>query len=250
MRHVEEFYGNLAPFYHLIYPDWEASIRRQAGHLDQLIRENWSSARLLLDASCGIGTQALGLAALGYQVTASDISSSEVERAREEAGKRDLTVEFQVCDMRGLPGDFGRRFDVVLSCDNSLPHLLSEEEIVQALGEFRRCLRSGGGCLISLRDYAREDLSRMQVKPYGIREVDGARWLLWQVWEPDGSTYRADLYIVEDRGGNQCETHVFRTRYFPITIARVASLMAEAGFRDVKRFDERFFQPVLVGTAP
>jgi hypothetical protein len=28
---VETFYDELAPFYHLIFPDWEASIQRQAG---------------------------------------------------------------------------------------------------------------------------------------------------------------------------------------------------------------------------
>jgi SAM-dependent methyltransferase len=35
----------------------------------------------ILDAACGIGTQSLALAALGYSVEGSDISSAEVARA-------------------------------------------------------------------------------------------------------------------------------------------------------------------------
>ena len=59
---VERFYDELAPFYHLIFPDWEASIRRQAEALDGVIRERWGDGRLsILDVACGIGTQALGL---------------------------------------------------------------------------------------------------------------------------------------------------------------------------------------------
>jgi hypothetical protein len=41
---VERFYDELAPFYHLIFPDWEASIRRQAEALDGVIRERWGIA--------------------------------------------------------------------------------------------------------------------------------------------------------------------------------------------------------------
>lgn len=33
------FYDELTPFYHLVYDDWDASIERQAGNLESLIRE-------------------------------------------------------------------------------------------------------------------------------------------------------------------------------------------------------------------
>jgi hypothetical protein len=37
----DEFYDQLAPFYHLIYPDWETSITQQAAALDSIIQEFW-----------------------------------------------------------------------------------------------------------------------------------------------------------------------------------------------------------------
>jgi hypothetical protein len=36
-----DFYDQLAPFYHLIFPDWEASIRRQAAALENIIQGFW-----------------------------------------------------------------------------------------------------------------------------------------------------------------------------------------------------------------
>src|SRR5262249_30726242 len=104
---VEAFYDGLAPIYHLIYPAWEASIRRQAIALDSLIRQHWGEEKLrILDVACGIGTQALGLAGLGHAVTALDLSPAAVERARAEAARRALSIDFSVADMRALPGRF------------------------------------------------------------------------------------------------------------------------------------------------
>ena len=46
------------------------------------MRETWGSGILsVLDVSRGIGTQALGLAKSGYEVTASDLSPDEVRQS-------------------------------------------------------------------------------------------------------------------------------------------------------------------------
>ena len=92
MTESDTFYDDLAPFYHLIYPDWEKSIAQQGGQLDAMIRELCGDAKIVLDVSCGIGTQVLGLTQAGYKVTGSDLSIREIERARIEASNRDLKI--------------------------------------------------------------------------------------------------------------------------------------------------------------
>ena len=62
-----DFYDRLAPFYHLIYPDWNASTLRQGDQLGALIEAHWPGRRTLLDVSCGTGTQAIALALRGYR---------------------------------------------------------------------------------------------------------------------------------------------------------------------------------------
>ena len=163
---VERFYDDLAPLYHLIFLDWEAAIRRQAEALDRVIRERWGDGRLsILDVACGIGTQALGLAALGHRVTASDISAGAVERASLEAEARGLAVRFSVADMRQAAAHHGKQFDLVIACDNSVVHLLTDEDLLAGFGQLLACTRPGGGCLISVRDYDREERTESRVEP-------------------------------------------------------------------------------------
>ena len=79
MTNTNQFYAGLTPLYHLIYPDWDKSIHIQGRMLETVIREiGDDDASSVLDVSCGIGTQALGLSSRGYHVTASDLSPQEV----------------------------------------------------------------------------------------------------------------------------------------------------------------------------
>ena len=248
MINSNEFYAGLTPLYHLIYPAWDKSIKRQGDMLDSVIREMWGPASEVLDVSCGIGTQALGLSILGYDVTASDLSPEGVDRAKQEAAERELSVAFSVADMRRAFDHHQRQFNVVISCDNSVPHLLSDGDILAAMQQFYSCTRPGGGCIITVRDYEKEDLSRQQIKPYGIREEKGVRWLLWQVWDPHPPMYDVAMYFVEDRGEPTCRTYALRSTYYAIGIPSLMSIMKQAGFENVRRLNERFFQPMIIGT--
>ncbi|HEV3049321.1 MAG TPA: class I SAM-dependent methyltransferase [Longimicrobium sp.] len=245
---TEDFYDALAPFYHLIYPDWEASSARQAAALDAVIRAELGNGagRTVLDVACGIGTQALGMAALGYAVAASDLSAGAVRRLRDTAAARGLSIDAQVADMRAAGDAHGRMFDVVLCADNSLPHLLSDDEILAALRGFLRCTAPGGVCLVSIRDYAAVDWSA-RIHPHGVRQVDGTRWVLFQVWEPRPPLYETTLYVMEDRPGAEIRTQAMRATYYALPVERLVELMREAGFTDVRRMDGAFFQPLVVG---
>jgi SAM-dependent methyltransferase len=246
-----DFYDRLSPFYHLVYADWEASVRRQALELDAVIRELWGPrVATVLDAACGIGTQAIGLAELGYTVTASDLSAGAVARAQEEAARRSLAIEFGTADLRTLSSSQSKRFDVVIACDNSIPHLLSDGEIRLAFVEMHRCTAPGGGALISVRDYDPADSSGTKVVPFGLRTDGDRRHLVFQVWDFHGSIYDLSMYFVEDRGGLECTGRVMRAQYYAIPVARLIELMSEAGFRDVRRIDRRYFQPLIAGSKP
>ena len=248
---LDEFYDQLAPLYHLIYSDWEASMTQQAAALDSILQEFWGAeTTTILDVACGIGTQTLGLLQLGYQVTASDLSRVAVVRARREAAARHLDLHCFVADMRHTAVSSHQHYDVVMACDNAVPHLLTDEDILTAFRAWYTCVRPGGGCLITVRDYDREDRTGIQVKPYGLRIEGNTRYLLFQVWEFCGSLYELALYCIEDQGGRHAVTHVLRTTYYAIGIETLMTLMRQAGFQDVQQLEARFYQPVLIGTKP
>jgi SAM-dependent methyltransferase len=246
---TSDFYDTLAPYYHLIYADWEVSIGRQSRALDAIIRSTGGPRpRSVLDASCGIGTQSIGLAQLGYEVTASDLSPSAVERLQREASQRGLSIPCSVADMRGVHAHHRRLFDVVIACDNSIPHLLSDADILAAFEDFHRCLAPGGLCLISVRDYATMDMSaRVQLHPYGVRQVAGTRYVLLQVWELRGPLYDTTFYVIEHGEGAQPVTHASQATYYAVPIITLMRLMEQAGFSEVRRIDGKLFEPVLVG---
>ena len=245
----DRFYDDIADVFHLVYPDWEGSMGRQAEALDGLLtRALGPGPHRLLDASCGIGTQALGLAARGHAVTGSDLSPGAVVRARRVAAARGLAIDVSVADMRTCDCHHPEPFDAVLSCDNSVPHLLTDDEILAAFQAFRRLTRPGGAALVSVRDYPREDRSTPQLRPYGIRETPEGRWLVFQTWDwdPDGARYDLAMYFVRDPGGPDAEVLVSRARYYAVDPDTLAVLLREAGFAEVERIDGVYFQPVLL----
>jgi SAM-dependent methyltransferase len=243
-----DFYERLAPYYDLLFQDWEASSARQAAQLDAVIQAAWGPPpRRILDAAAGIGTQALGLAALGYQVTASDIAPAALARLAAEAARRGVSLATAVADLRFLDTVHGPH-DVVLACDNALPHLLTDHEIQQALSACYRCLVPGGGLLVSLRDYPSTPRTGQETHPYGDRYRDGKHYQLFQVWEWDGPCYDFALHIRIDAGLPTEYEEVLRSRYYAISPRRVCRLMEACGFEEVGLADVGFYQTLLRAT--
>jgi len=245
---ITSFYDALAPWYHAIYPDWDASMARQGEALNALVAEHWGPGpKIIVDATAGIGTQAIPLARCGHSVVAGDLSAGAITRARTEAVGRKQQLLICRADMQMLPIRTGA-VDVVIACDNSLPHLLGEEAIATALREFLRCVRPEGGCLVSVRDYPEQPPApgTREVRSYGVRQLDGRKHELRQIWQWDGPCYGLTFEIRAQNPERLVLTQ--RTRYFAIPASRVAALMKQVGFTGVQRIDDAFYQPVVVGS--
>lgn len=245
------FYDQLAPFYHLLYKNWESSVVKQGEGLARLLRETGiAPGEQVLDAACGIGTQTLGLLEHGYRLTASDISTGAIERLKGEISRRAYQANVYVDDLRRLDRTLPESMAVVIACDNSIPHLLSDVEILQAFRRCYRCLRAGGVAVFSIRDYAAIERINPDVRPYGLRYEGGNRFLAVQVWEWNKDLYDLRVYLTSESPEGICKTQVLRSRYYAVSIERLLSLLTEAGFVGVERRDDILFQPVLLGRRP
>ena len=71
MADLTQPYDELAAHYDQIFEDWEASIARQATILSGILDRECGDKRpvRVLDCACGIGTQSLGLAMKGFDIT-------------------------------------------------------------------------------------------------------------------------------------------------------------------------------------
>ena len=101
---VERFYDDLAADYHHIYADWNAAIERQSSALDRLIRDQLKTdGRQLLDCSCGIGTQAIGLAQQGYNVAALRYQSCGGVQGKVGSGTQGTRHTIRSCRFKVAP---------------------------------------------------------------------------------------------------------------------------------------------------
>jgi glycine/sarcosine N-methyltransferase len=105
-----------------------------------------AGVRTILDATCGIGTHAIGLALRGYEVTATDLSPASVERAGREAARFGTSITLGVADIRTISGSIAGPFDVAISFDNALPHLVDPADLRVALEQLLGLLRPAGCC--------------------------------------------------------------------------------------------------------
>jgi SAM-dependent methyltransferase len=229
------FYDGLAGDYHLIYADWESAIERQGQALDATLRARHGKRPplRLLDCSCGIGTQSLGLAARGYEVTATDLSPQAVARCAREARIRGLEVVTAVADMRDLGSLPEGAFDIVISCDNAVPHLLGDADLEAAVTGMRARLKAGGLVAIGMRDYDQLRLQRPKATP--VRVLDEGRRLVFQVWdwEADGERYRYQHFLLRQTEAGWT-TDCLHGEYRALAVAELRQALERAGFVDIR----------------
>lgn len=246
---AQRFYDELADDYHLIYPDWSLSVSRQGSALDALVRGHLRHAEPLdvLDCSCGIGTQAIGLAEHGHRVVATDLSPAAAARAGTEARRRALAVAAAAGDMRALPFA-DSSFDVVLSADNALAHLLTEDEVRRAVGSMRRVVRDEGLLVLTAKDYGDARQARRQSTVPSVTDTPAGQVVTFQLWhwQNDGVYDFDHIQLLPD--GDTWQVRVRRATSRAWALEELAQLVRECGFDDVTWHtadESRFFQPVL-----
>ncbi len=249
-----EFYDRMAAEYHLISSNWYSVCESQGQTLDKLLRSRLGSKGpfRVLDCSCGTGTQSLGLAQAGHSVMGTDISPRAIERAKQEAGKMGLKVDFQVADMRTLDGVPTSSFDAVISFDNSLAHLTTVADLAFGFSNVLAVMKPGGVFLASLRDYDR----LRQERPTGSmprRIVDqfGERVYVqtWD-WSEDGKSYDLRLFMLRPSGaGENWVGRPLLTKMRAYTRAEIVGEAEKTGFVSCEWLmpeESGYYQPIFV----
>lgn len=241
-------YDTMAEYYHLIFENWDLSLSRQGSIIAALLPSP-DQVGPVLDCACGIGTQSLALSSKGYDVTGSDISSREVDRARREAFKRGLSIPFRCDDMRSLASSPENHFGCVVAFDNSLPHLDSDAEVLNALSAMHSRLRDGGTMLLSIRDYENVLDSRPRAIEPTIIDDNGRRRIVHQIWDwKDDRRYTVHIFITQQLENDDWANHHFVGHYRAITPAEVAAFARQTGFEKIEVLRPAatgFYQPII-----
>ena len=246
---IESLYDDLAPYYHLIFQDWDRSIASQAKVLGPILENaTGMAAPYVLDCACGIGTQVLGLTQRGYRVVGSDLSRSAIERANNEARLRQLSIDFHVADMTELSSLEETGFDAALAADNALPHLLSNAELKRALSEIAAKLRNGGILLATVRDYDSLIVARPTMQAPVFHKHDDGYRIVHQVWHWEGDQYALHHYLTIPTPQGWNVKH-FSSRYRALQRAELNDALHASGFGDIQWLEPAetsFYQPMML----
>ncbi|MBE6765675.1 MAG: class I SAM-dependent methyltransferase [Ruminococcaceae bacterium] len=248
MNITQTFYDNMASQYDKLFLDWHSTTREQAEILDRIFRDNgFDTSARILDCACGIGTQAIGLASLGYNVTGSDISDAELAEARSRAARDNLQISFKNADFCNLSESFSEPFDIIIAMDNALPHMLTASDLQAAVRSITRQLANGGMFVASIRDYDELLKSKPPYSPPYIHKTDSGQRVSFQTWEWNDNRYRLIQYIIDDCGTPQVSR--FECEYRATRRDELTDLLLSCGCRSVVwKFPEEtgFYQPIII----
>ncbi len=236
-RPVTEFYDSLSPEYRdNMGWDWESTMRKEGASLDAFLENQVGrpGPYALLDCSCGIGTQAIGLALQGHQVHATDLSTVSIDHARREDIDVGAAMTFGVADFRKLSETVSDTFDVVLSCDNSIAHCLNDEDLDAALNSLKARLNPGGLLLISLRDYDALVADKPRFNNEHVEDRPDGRRVVFQLWDwaDNGRQYRTTQFLIK-KTDDGYELKHFETELRALQREEVMAAVQGAGFEDV-----------------
>lgn len=251
---VRSFYDQLAGQYHLIFEDWDTSMDRQAAALYAILKRECGieEGARILDCACGIGTQTLGLAQLGFKLTGCDVSPRAVQRAAAEAKKRHLNVHLFAADLLDLTVVPETDFDLIVCLDNALPHLNSEGLLFRAAIQIRQKLRRGATLIGSIRDYDRLVPEKPTVQGPFFYSDQGRRRIVHQVWDwINEREYVFHLYISQEvRDGWDVQHYV--SHYRAVLREELDRILHAAGFthsRWICEAESGFYQPIVLAKA-
>ena len=248
MSITQTFYNNLASQYDKLFLDWQTTTQEQAALLDGIFAANgFDKSARVLDCACGIGTQSIGLAALGYNITASDISTGELIEAKMRAEKNNVKIRFEQADFCALSEVFSEKFDIIVAMDNALPHMLTSDDLAKAIGSITEQLECGGIFVASIRNYDALLADKPPYSPPYIHKTGKGQRVSFQTWTWQGENYRLVQYIIDDE--DELKTSKFECEYRAVRREEMTSLLKEKGCKEVLwLFPEEsgFYQPIVL----
>lgn len=225
MNDITRFYDELSSEYDSM-TEFDKRFEKERPHFEKIVRHYHLNK--VLDAGCGTGFHSILLTQLGCSVTAVEISKKMLEATSRNAEKYGVKIGTIVSDFKELSKKVPTDFDAVFCMGNSLPHLLSLEEILLALPNFYAVLKSGGKLFIQILNYERILMERKEVQ--NIREVGGKTYT--RFYEYNEPLIEFNIDVKE----NNTTRKILKVNLFPIRKHLLEDMILKSNFCNVKSY--------------
>jgi SAM-dependent methyltransferase len=195
-------------------------------------------AKNVLELACGTGNHALRLAALGYRMTATDLSPDMILQARAKQQEMERSgrlpagmLSFMQADMSELPPQISRDFDAALCLFDSLGYLLTNAAIRKALRGIYEKLKPGGVFIIEYWHGATmaRHYEEARIRRWQIPDAEVVRFSETQLdYRTQIADIRFTVHQIFNSGKAHAYTELHRNRFF--LVQEMCAFLEEAGF--------------------
>ena len=223
---ISDFYDGLAPEYDAM-TSFEKRFVRDKPFFRMLIERY--KIGTAIDAGCGTGFHSMMLAQLGVKVTAVDLSAVMLERVGEHARDLGMDLTLVQAGFDELATTIHQPVDAVFCLGNSLPHLLTVNDLSRALENFASVLKPSGLLFMQQLNYDRilHDRERIQ----SIKESGTKVYIRY--YDYDGDHVSFNIIVLDKQRGAADQT-LKSILLRPIRKDSLFSLLTTAGFSGIE----------------
>ncbi len=201
-----------------------------------------------VDAACGTGLFAIELARGGVEVVGSDISTGMLKSAPASASAAGIDTD--LCTWLQAPmQELGDRIpgarDAVLCMGNSIPHLLTDDDLNRTIAGFAALLTGGGVVGIHLLNYARVLSAGDRI--VGITRGGSKEFV--RFYDFDGDLIDFNILEIQWDDDGQCSHNLLTTPLRPYLHSELIDALAAAGFENIETFGDLRFNPFDLETS-
>ena len=217
------FYNELSPYYDQMI-SFESRFENEKKIFEKVLQK--FPAQSILDAGCGSGYHSILLSNIGAKVTGFDPSEEMIKLAVRNAKTYNCIIDFHKTDFLNFQKKIGKNFDAIYSLGNSFVHLITIEDIFQALKNFNNVLNPNGYVCIGIVNY--DNILESGQTEISKKEKNGILFHRYYTLNEKTVTFHVKI--------SGKKNHHFETELFPLTSEELTDLSIKAGFRSIKLF--------------
>lgn len=230
MSNKKEFYASISEYYDYIFPFNTA----QANFVKELIKEKQVSS--ILDVGCGTGNLALELAKNNNPVFAIDSDAGMISTAidKKRGMGLDQYPQFRELDMESLAAFFSEgQFDLALCFGNTLPHLLSYDNIEHFFKVLSFVLKKDGHLAIQILNY--DYILDNQIEELPVIDNDYVRFERFYNYPENSELIDFNTKLTVKETNEVIENSI---SLFPIQKLDLKFMLEDSGFEDIYFFGD------------
>ncbi|MHA2287525.1 MAG: class I SAM-dependent methyltransferase, partial [Promethearchaeota archaeon] len=215
-------------------------VKREANFYDSIFKKY--KVKTVLDCACGTGHHVMMLKELGFDIKGSDLSPAMIVKARANLKEKKVDAILKISDFKELNKNFDEMFDAVICVGNSLPHLLSDEDLISALAEMNAVLNENGILILEQRNYDKLLKSKNRFFPVSFKENEVFFYVL--DFLPTEITFN-----IININTSKKTFQTYTTTYNVLKIDKLKELLNSTGFKIVACYDDYDFNDFNIETS-